>query len=146
MECGRSAYELGFGLYRHMLTPKNYRFARQCGCTHVVVHYVDYFKQGDDNERDNQPTGGRKGGGQAGSPGALWTQEELCALRKEINSEGLELAAIENLDPAHWHDVLLNGPRKQEQLENVKTIIQNIGRAGIPVLGYNFCLPAWRDE
>jgi mannonate dehydratase len=50
--------KLGLGLYRHMLAPKNYRFARQCGCTHVVVHYVDYFNQGEGNDRDNQPTGG----------------------------------------------------------------------------------------
>jgi len=106
----------------------------------VVVHYVDYFNQGEGNDRDNQPTGSRSGWGRAGDPDKLWTQEELRALKKEINEEGLDLAAIENLDPAHWHDVLLDGPRKKEQLENVKKIIQNVGRAGIPVLGYNFSL------
>jgi mannonate dehydratase len=132
--------KLGLGLYRHMLTPENYRFARQCGCTHVIVHYVDYFNQGEDNDRDNQPTGGRTGWGRAGAPDKLWTQEELGTLKNEINREGLELAAIENLDPAHWHEVLLGGPGKREQLENVKTIIRNVGRAGIPVLGYNFSL------
>jgi len=52
----------------------------------------------------------------------------------------LELAAVENLDPAHWHDVLLDGPRKAEHLQNIKTIIRNVGRAGIPVIGYNFSL------
>jgi hypothetical protein len=30
--------KLGLGLYRHMLTPENFRFARQCACTHVIVH------------------------------------------------------------------------------------------------------------
>jgi len=53
----------------------------------------------------------------------------------------LELLGIENLDPAHWHDILLDGPKKPQQLENVKTIIRNMGRAGIPVLGYNFAIP-----
>jgi mannonate dehydratase len=33
---------------------------------------------------------------------------------------------------------LLDGPQKQRQLENLKTIIRNLGRAGIPVMGYNF--------
>ena len=33
----------GLGLYRHMLTRDYYDFARQAGCTHVVVHLVDYF-------------------------------------------------------------------------------------------------------
>jgi mannonate dehydratase len=48
--------------------------------------------------------------------------------------------AIENFDPAHWHDVLLDGPRKAEQLENLKTMIRAVGRAGIPTVGYNFSL------
>jgi len=38
--------KLGFGLYRHMLSRENYRFARQCGATHLVIHLVDYFNQG----------------------------------------------------------------------------------------------------
>ncbi len=53
--------KLGLGLYRHMLTPENFRFARQCGCTHVIVHLVDYFHQGD-GDRQNQPVGSRAGG------------------------------------------------------------------------------------
>ena len=60
------------------------------------------------------------------------------ALRKKVNAEGLELAALENFDPGHWYDVLLDGPRKQEQLENIKTTIRNMGRAGIPCMGYYF--------
>ncbi len=48
--------KLGLGLYRHMLTPENFRFARQCGCTHVIVHLVDYFHQGG-GDRQNQPVG-----------------------------------------------------------------------------------------
>ncbi len=131
--------KLGLGLYRHMLTPQNYRFARQCGCTHVVAHLVDYFHQGD-AERDNQPVGAQTGWGIAGDPQRLWNYEELVELRRQINAAGLELAAIENLDPAHWHDVLLDGPKRDEQLENVKALIRSMGRAGIPVLGYNFSL------
>jgi mannonate dehydratase len=52
----------------------------------------------------------------------------------------LVLAAIENLDPAHWHDVLLDGPRRPQHIENVRTIIRHMGEAGIPMLGYNFSL------
>lgn len=131
--------KLGLGLYRHMLTPQNYRFARQCGCTHVVVHLVDYFHQGD-ADRDNQPVGAKTGWGVAGDPQRLWNYEELVELRRQINAAGLELAAIENLDPAHWYDVLLDGPKRAEQLESVKALIRSMGRAGIPVLGYNFSL------
>ena len=72
--------------------------------------------------------------------GRLWTIEELTDVRRAVEAEGLTLAAIENLDPSHWHDVLLDGPRKREQLEDVKTIVRNLGAAGIPVLGYNFSI------
>jgi len=133
--------KIGLGLYRHMLTPEYYDFARQAGCTHVVVHMVDYFKESASNPRDNQPTGSRyEPWGIAGDPNQLWTTDELKKLRREIEASGLVLAAIENLDPAHWHDILLDGPQRAQQIEKVKTLIRRLGEAGIPVLGYNFSL------
>jgi mannonate dehydratase len=134
--------KLGLGLYRHMLTRENYQFARQAGATHLVVHLVDYFKDRADHSSssDDQPIGNDEGWGRAGDPNKLWTVEELVALRHEINEAGLALEAIENFDPAHWHDVLLDGPRKREHLENCKTIIRRLGEAGIPIMGYNFSI------
>lgn len=132
--------KLGLGLYRHMLTRENYQFARQAGATHIVAHFVDYFKGGAKNPRDNQPTGTERGWGLAGDPDKLWSAEELTTLRNEIEAEGLKLEALENFDPAHWYDVLLDGPKKRVHLENCKTIIRNLGRAGIPIMGYNFSI------
>ncbi len=132
--------KLGLGLYRHMLTRDNFRFARQTGATHVVVHLVDYFKGGAHNPRDNQPTGTDRGWGLAGDPNQLWTLQELQDLRKAVEAEGLKLEAIENFDPAHWHDVLLDGPKRPQQIENVKTLIRRLGKAGIPIMGYNFSI------
>jgi mannonate dehydratase len=133
--------KVGLGLYRHMLTGEYYDFARQAGCTHAVVHLVDYFSHGSSNPRGNQPTGAKyEPWGVAGDPENLWTVTELTQLRQQIENAGLTLAAIENLDPAHWHDILLDGPRRPEQIEKVKTIIRRMGEARIPVLGYNFSL------
>lgn len=133
--------KVGLGLYRHMLTREYYDFARQAGCTHVIVHLVDYFKQGANNPRQNQPTGGKyQPWGVAGDPEKLWTLAELMQLGKEIEDAGLIFAGIENLDPAHWHDILLDGPQRPRHIENVKTIIRRMGEAGIPVLGYNFSI------
>jgi mannonate dehydratase len=132
--------KLGLGLYRHQLDAGHYRFARQCGCTHLVIHLVDYFRSSRSNRPGDQPVGDDVGWGLAGDPDKIWTYEELAAIKKEINSAGLELEAIENFDPAHWHDVLLDGPKKPQQLENLKTIIRNTGKAGIPVFGYNFSI------
>ena len=30
--------KLGFGLYRHQLDDDHFRFARQCGASHLVIH------------------------------------------------------------------------------------------------------------
>ena len=36
--------------------------------------------------------------------------------------------------------MLLDGPRKNVQLEDLKMMIRNVGRVGIPIIGYNFSL------
>ena len=132
--------KLGLGLYRHQLNEEHYRFARQCGCTHIEAHLEDYFRSSRSNQPGDQPVGDDTGWGLAGDPDQLWTYEELAALKRQINAAGLALEAIENFDPAHWHDVLLDGPKKRLHLENVKAIIRNVGRAGIPIFGYNFSI------
>ena len=133
--------KIGIGLYRHMLSRENYEFARQAGCSHVVIHLVDYFRQSSTNPNNNQPTGGKyEPWGVAGDPDILWTVEEMRRIRQEIEDAGLVLAAIENLDPAIWHDILLDGPKRPQQIEQVKTILRRMGEAGIPVLGYNFSI------
>jgi len=134
--------KVGIGLYKHMLTRENYRFARQLGCTHVVIHLVDYNRRPEVADgRDNQPVGTSSSGwGVAGSPNALWTTEQLRAIRTEIEGEGLVLEAIENFDPAFWYDVLLDGPKKEQQIEGLKRLIRSIGAAGIPIMGYNFSI------
>jgi mannonate dehydratase len=127
--------KLGLGLYRHMLHQDYYAFAVQTGCTHVVVHLVDYFRSGSSNPRNNQPTGGKdQPWGVAGDPDKLWTLQEMVSLKREIEAAGLKLEAIENLDPAHWHDILLDGPKRTLHIENVKTIVRRMGEAGIPYL------------
>jgi mannonate dehydratase len=129
--------KLGLGLYRHMLTPENFRFARQAGATHIVAHLTDYFREG-----PRIPQSESRGYGWAitENEGKYWTFEELAELREAVNAEGLELEALENFDPAFWYDVLLDGPKKGLQIEGLKGIIRNMGRAGIPVMGYNFSI------
>jgi mannonate dehydratase len=133
---------LGFGLYRHQLDDSHFAFARQLGATDIVVHYVDYFNQGEScgNLPSNQPTGDARGWGRAGDGQTLWSVQELTDLRRRIEAHGLRFYALENFDPGHWHDVLLAGPRLDEQLAQLKQLVRNVGEAGIPVIGYNFSL------
>jgi len=132
--------KLGFGLYKHMLNEEHYKFAKQCGATHVIIHLVDYFNQGNKDSLNNQPVGAKGGWGIAGDPDKLWTVEEMVKIKEDLAKYDLVLEGIENFDPAHWHDILLDGPQRDRHIENVKTIIQNVGKAGIPVFGYNFSL------
>ena len=132
--------KLGFGLYRHMLNDQHYRFAKQCGATHLVIHLVDYFNsEKNDKSRANQPIGDNSGWGVNDETG-LWTLEMLRSIKSQINKHGLKLEAIENFNPSLWHDILLDGPKKEEQMELVKEQIRIVGKAGIPVFGYNFSL------
>jgi mannonate dehydratase len=132
--------KLGFSLYRHMLDREHYRFARQCGATHLVIHLVDYFHRG--SRKGDQPLAGGRGGGwgRAGDPQKLWTADQLGSIRDEAAAEGLELYAVENFDPAHWHDILLDGPLREAHVENVHQILRALGETGIAVMGYNFSL------
>jgi mannonate dehydratase len=123
-----------------MLNEEHYKFAKQCGATHIVVHLVDYFgNEKNDKKETNQPVGEKDGWGMAGD-GSLWTLKELVEIKKQINAHGLIWEAIENFDPGMWYDVLLDGPKKAEQIKQLKEQIRTVGKAGIPVFGYNFSL------
>ncbi|MFC6906638.1 mannonate dehydratase [Halalkalicoccus tibetensis] len=67
-----------------------------------------------------------------------WAFDELVQLRNRVEDAGLRLNAIENIPISFYDDVMLGGPGRDEQLEHVKNTIRNMGRAGIPVLGYHW--------
>jgi mannonate dehydratase len=76
-----------------------------------------------------------------------WDVDELVALRERCERAGLVVEGIENVPFAHWDKVLLGQAGRDEQLENYRTTIRNMARAGIPVLGHHF-LPTyvWRTD
>ena len=129
--------KLGLGLYRSLLTEDNFKFAKQAGVSHLVVHLVDYFKG-----KNPELTSGSNdmGWGTTMNQNHPWTEEDLRGLKKSIEANGLVWEAIENFDPSHWYDILLDGPQKQQQMETIKQTIRTIGRVGIPTMGYNFSL------
>ena len=62
----------------------------------------------------------------------------LAATVAKAAEWGLKFEAIENV-PHHWLDkVMLGRPGRDEQLANYCETIRNMGRAGIPILGYHF--------
>ena len=128
--------KLGLGLYRQLLNRETLRFARQAGVTHIVAHLPGYFVRDDSKIITSDQAAYGFGVSEADDP--IWTAAGLRDLKALVNSEGLELEALENFAPAHWHDVLLDGPRRAEQMAHVKQILRDVGRAGIRTMGYSF--------
>ncbi len=126
--------KLALGLHRDRISRDNFRFARQAGCTHLVVHLVDRFRGAPLPQADAFCFG------QTRARGRVWTEDELHAIQRMAREEGLEIEALENIDPSFWCDILLDGPRKHEQVERLKGLLRSMGRLDIPILGYNFSL------
>lgn len=127
---------VGLGLYRESLTEDNFRFAAQAGVTHIVAHLANYFSGA-------TPTlsRGEEGTGWGDARGdTLWTYDEMHGLVQSLARHGLKLAAIENFSPKFWSDILLDGPRRDEQIAGLKQLIRDAGRAGVPCIGYNFSI------
>ncbi|MFA6844186.1 MAG: mannonate dehydratase [Sphaerochaetaceae bacterium] len=127
--------KLGLGLYKHQLTPENFAFARQAGCTHLIVHLANYYEKEivtATNEHNNY--------GKAVKETDTWSLEYMQELQHIVGTYGLSIYGIENFSPADWFDVLLDGPKRAEQMETLKQIIRNVGKAGIKTFGYNFSI------
>ena len=112
---------VGFGQFRDP-SPEYLQFAAQYGATDVLLNTA------------NLP--GENG---------RWELDDLVKLRKTIEQYGLKLAALENVPVDFYDHVMLGGPRRDEQIENMVATIRNMARAGIPIFGYHW-MPShvWR--
>ena len=81
-----------------------------------------------------------------GGPGGRHMKyQEYVTLRMRIESFGLKLAVIEggfspDLD---YHDVIFGGPKQDELIEDLLVQVRDMGRAGIPIYGYNWMPNSW---
>ena len=103
----------GFGQF-NVSTDEYLRFAAQFGATDVLL---------------NTPL--------LPSAGGRWELYDLVKLRVRVEQFGLKLTALENVPTAFYDHIMLNGPRRDEQIENMIYTVRNIARAGIPIFGKN---------
>jgi len=114
--------ELGLGAI-HELDDERLQFARQLGVPNIIMHSPDLRGDG------------------------YYDFRPLLMLRTRVEAAGLKLYAIENVPVSHYDKVMIGAPGRDEQIENYCKTIRNMGRAGIPVLGYHFIpLGVWRTE
>lgn len=67
-----------------------------------------------------------------------WEYEDLLALRERADTAGLRLMDLENVPVPFYEEVMLGLAGRDEQIENMCTTLRNMGRAGIPILGYHW--------
>jgi mannonate dehydratase len=79
--------------------------------------------------------------------GPFWRYEELAALQERVTTDGLSIEGLENVPAAQFWKVQRGLPGRDEQLENYRTTIRNMARAGYTVLGHHF-MPTyvWRTD
>jgi mannonate dehydratase len=68
--------------------------------------------------------------------GQRWPLDRIAALRDEVDRHDMSLAVIESI-PVH-EEIKLGRPARDRLIDNYCESIRNMGRAGVPVLCYNF--------
>lgn len=76
-----------------------------------------------------------------------WEFMDLLHLRTRCNDAGLSLVALENVPIKFYDKIMLGLPGRDDQIARMATTIQNMGRAGIHILGYHW-MPnrVWRTS
>ena len=64
--------------------------------------------------------------------------EELVQARTKIEDAGLQLTGIHSLPYSVYGDIKFGRDGQEEAVERIKTLIRNMGKAKIPILGYQW--------
>ena len=68
----------------------------------------------------------------------FYEYDDMCRIVELAHKYGMELKAIENTPHCFYDKLLLGVEGKERQLDNYCKTIENMGKAGIGILGYHF--------
>ena len=123
---------LRVGFRTRTLSAERLRFIRQLGVTDVFLDHMDTEEEPDEfvdaDSRDTLPIGF----------GAIPSVDELVRTRERIEDAGLRLAGIQSLPYSLYGDVMFGREGKEEALDQVTTLIGNLGAADVSILGYQW--------
>ena len=116
------------GMAMRSLSDEFLRFLRQLGVEWVALPGLSAPPH---PPSSHVPPAGRPPSGSS----APWKEAEVVALKRRIERAGLRLG---NLALHGYPNAILGTPERDRDIENVRESIRVAGRAGIPVLEYNF--------
>ena len=67
-----------------------------------------------------------------------WEYDDLAALKKRADDAELRLMALENVPTSFYDKIMLGQNGREEQLQHMLNTVHNMGKAGIPILGYHW--------
>ena len=113
---------VGLGQFNE-LTDEQISFAKQCGALDVLLNTAKF--PGDER----------------------WEFKDLLRIRTRAEDNGLRLFALENVPTKFYDKIMIGAEGREQQLENMQETVRNMGRAGIPILGYHW-MPnsVWRTS
>jgi mannonate dehydratase len=72
------------------------------------------------------------------APGHVPTVEKLVQTRTRIEDAGLTFAGVQSLSGAVYDDVMFGREGAEERIAEVKRLVRNMGKAKVPILGYQW--------
>lgn len=115
----------GFGSFMHP-TDEKLKLIKQLGVDDILLNM--YKNNLIDTDFDHLPLPGDQ----------QWEYKDLLMLRNKIENYEIRLLALENMPFSFYDKIMMGQPGRDEQLKHVQETISNMGRAGIPVLGYGW--------
>lgn len=67
-----------------------------------------------------------------------WEFRDLLNLRTKAEERGTRLICLENVPITFYDKIMIGADGRERQLENMQETVRNMGRVGIPILGYHW--------
>jgi mannonate dehydratase len=124
--------EVRVGVRTRSLGEDRLRYVRQLGATDVFVDHADTVEEPDAfNDRTDGET-------VAVGPGSIPSVAELSAARERVADAGLRLTGIQSLPYSLYGDIMFGREGREDALEQITTLVRNLGAADVPVMGYQW--------
>ncbi|WP_339106156.1 mannonate dehydratase [Haloterrigena salinisoli] len=120
------------GVRTRSLSNPRLKYIRQLGATDIFVDHADVDEEPDEfNDRDADAT-------LAVGRDAIPSVADLEAARDRVEEAGLTLTGIQSLPYSLYGDIMFDREGADEALEQITTLVRNLGEADIPILGYQW--------